>query len=371
MLTITLTLALVAAAAPQGAGNDGAPVADPVKVSGAIEKGVEFVKRTPPEQVGAEKELMLLALLHAGVSRRDPYLTALLGKVLAAPLERTYNVSLQAMFLEDLERVRYQGRILQCAQFLVDNQTAQGIWGYGTPTLAAAEPYKSTDVATADPKARELGEEAPGSRKKPPVRVRLTVKRTRTAPYGADNSNSQYALLGLRACHDAGVDGPREVLVLARKWFREQQEQPEGAGGAGWTYGEHAGKPAWGSMTAGAAGSLAICGFLLGEGWKDDRALQRGTEWLASHFSVAENPGFPQNGQHYYYLYALERAGILCQAEKLGKRSWYAEGAKFLLDAQRPEGSWNANVVDTCFAILFLRRSTYPLVETRDRYISR
>ena len=75
--------------------------------------------------------------------------------------------------------------------------------------------------------------------------------------------------------------------------------------------------------------------------------------------------------QHFYYLYALERAGILYGTEHFGGRAWYAEGAKFLLETQKPDGSWResdyAGVApetwDTCFAILFLRRATKPLID--------
>ena len=49
------------------------------------------------------------------------------------PLEWTYDVSLQAMILEEIDRVKYQARIAQCAQFLVDNQCPNGQWSYGEP----------------------------------------------------------------------------------------------------------------------------------------------------------------------------------------------------------------------------------------------
>jgi len=71
---------------------------------------------------------------------------------------------------------------------------------------------------------------------------------------------------------------------------------------------------------------------------------------------------------HYYYLYGLERAGILYGTETFGSHEWYPEGAEFLLANQRADGAWiskdnaYANAVwDTCFAILFLRRATRPL----------
>src|SRR5204863_10140705 len=76
--------------------------------------------------------LVCLALAHAGVPETDPFFAKLLEGVLAARLQRTYIVSLQAVLLEKLDRVRYQGCLHQCAQFLVDNQCVNGQWSYGS-----------------------------------------------------------------------------------------------------------------------------------------------------------------------------------------------------------------------------------------------
>jgi hypothetical protein len=122
-------------------------------------------------------------------------------------------------------------------------------------------------------------------------------------------------------------------------------------------------------MTAGAVGALAIYDTLLGEDWRKDAGVASGLSWLARNFSVTGNPGPPSEEWakndtkwcHYYYLYALERAGVLCRTEWFGRRGWYAEGANVLLASQGKDGSWNGNPTDTCFAILFLKRVTRPL----------
>ena len=84
--------------------------------------------------------------------------------------------------------------------------------------------------------------------------------------------------------------------------------------------------------------------------------------------SCPDAPGAP-NAFLYYYLYAVERLGMLYDTGKIGGHLWYPEGAKVLLDAQKPDGSWDASLPktptwDTCFAILFLKRATRPLVAT-------
>jgi hypothetical protein len=80
----------------------------------------------------------------------------------------------------------------------------------------------------------------------------------------------------------------------------------------------------------------------------------------------------------YYALYAMERAGRLYGTEFFGEHLWYAEGAKQLLASQNadgswgekpPEKSWSTPTWDTCFAILFLRRATAPLVPSVDKFI--
>jgi hypothetical protein len=69
------------------------------------------------------------------------------------------------------------------------------------------------------------------------------------------------------------------------------------------------------------------------------------------------------------FTYSLERTGVLYGTEAFGPHEWYPEGATLLLKAQGANGSWQHKdrvVWDTCFAILFLRRATRPLVESVD-----
>ncbi len=72
----------------------------------------------------------------------------------------------------------------------------------------------------------------------------------------------------------------------------------------------------------------------------------------------------------YYYLYSLERAMIVAGVETLGGHDWHHEGAAILLSRQQADGRWEgpqaAPVIDTAFALLFLKRATVP-VETGDR----
>jgi hypothetical protein len=62
----------------------------------------------------------------------------------------------------------------------------------------------------------------------------------------------------------------------------------------------------------------------------------------------------------YYFLWSLERVGVLFGTEKIGQVEWYPWGVRRLLPAQRADGSWSGNygeVICTSFALLFLCRA--------------
>ncbi len=101
---------------------------------------------------------------------------------------------------------------------------------------------------------------------------------------------------------------------------------------------------------------------------KRDASVYDGFAWLAKNFTVDENPGHPGGGWHYYFLYGMERAGMLTGTINIGKYDWYREGGEKLLGAEKG-GSWSSGKGDgpigsTCFALLFLGRATVPLAAT-------
>ena len=101
--------------------------------------------------------------------------------------------------------------------------------------------------------------------------------------------------------------------------------------------------------------------------------LERSLQWMGEHFRVDMNPNHRIGGWKLYYLYALERAGILTETPLLGNKDWYLDGARVLLAAQDKNGSWNKDssgenaTWQTCFAILFLKKATRPLIASVDR----
>ena len=405
---------------------------DQIKVDMAIEKGIKYLKANNASHLGAKdhvgrkmsnRELVLFTYVHADVPTTDPDFKTLFDDMIKDKLEATYCVALQAMVLEEVQRVEWQKRILMCAKFLVDNQGPQGYWSYGSPSIyvedVAYEVPKRKDVAsgggTKDGGPREFNlPTTNGPKSKPVVKNKVKVKKDRDGE-GHDNSNTQYAALGMRACYDSGIIIEDKVIDLAMKWLRDCQKKvqgPEeelieggvngpdkpgakpgvasGGGGAtvagpsmvqkrampqGWCYSDHAEHEAYGSMTAGAIGSLAIWDYikdnddgLKKRSWKSDKDVHEGLQWLAKNFSVTFNPGPYEHAkmekdsknQYLYYMYALERAGMIYGTEVMGAHKWYPEGAKVLIETQGANGAWGSTV-DTCFAILFLKRATRAL----------
>ena len=221
---------------------------------------------------------------------------------------------------------------------------------------------------------------------------------------GFDNSNTQYALLGLWSAQLCGVEVPDKVwLGAAHHWLKEQQsvkgrdldlqltsyrdherlERGEAVTQAqrrvqpaGWGY-EGDGRPAYGSMTAAGVAALTLCEHVLEQRRASaallrriDGAIRDGFGWLAVHFSLRCNPGFAQqwHNRRYYYLYGVERACEFSRVALLQGRDWYYEGAMLLLAWQAKSGEFTGDVhshtggIDnTAFALLFLKKAALPV----------
>jgi hypothetical protein len=389
-----------------GVPQDGPPDIDfQFKVDQAIKKGIASLKgsdvgKGDKHHYKNGNSLILLTYAHAGVKESDPHFEKLLKEALESELEATYGVCLTAMALEEINRVKYQWRIHQCAQFLVDNISSDGQARYGQPTdlghIPVGTPTGRKNVKTAGGKKKEA-EGGPrldkyGLRIKPKVLRRIPVKQRRQVKSEYDHSNMQYVALGLRACHDAGIVFDPKLINACRNWWIQQQKNAKGpeeilmvdgpqrpsyrgrkgtmaenvmrlkAKARGWTY--KGGREVRGSMTVGAVGALCIYDYMMRKDWRQNQAVLDGLQWVAKNFEVKGNPiqgQKPTSKWHYYYLYGLERAGMLFGTETIGTHKWYREGAEYLLASQQGKG-WNGTV-NTCFAILFLRRATRHLVD--------
>ncbi|MFH1227271.1 MAG: hypothetical protein V1701_05135 [Planctomycetota bacterium] len=298
-------------------------------------------------------ELVFYTLVKSGqeipASVKESFLKELFNK----NLKKTYHTALLAMTLCYLDKDKYRDRIIQCAQFLLANQSGAGNWTYGAAVPSTGTTPGSTDKGVTtpgiDPKSGEVS---------PTNEAGLTAKTKFRIPprrkdKDFDNSNTQYALLGLHACAEAGLEIPKEAWQDAEKHLLRTQ-----AADGGWCY--SASGTSYGSMTVGGLGGLAICKHYLGREVDNNSNIKKAVGWLANNFTVVKNPCTTDSSWDYYYLYGLERVGALVGRDAFGGFKWYPLGALYLISKQQKDGSWmNGN--DTCFAILFLCRATKPL----------
>jgi hypothetical protein len=332
---------------PKGSG---IPAAE---VDQAIHKGLGWLKGVPPKsgvptsRSEDTNELVLYTLLYGGLPAADPVLAEYLKHVVDREPDRVYNAALGAMALGKLDRAGYQWKLLQQAQFLLDNQCENGQWAYGSPVEPGRAPgdwvtWKGTPYGAKYPPNYK-----PGTSKSSGRKIAI-LQRARVTKVG-DNSNAQYAALGLRACAEADLLLDPRCLQDALRWWEGDQEKD---GSWGYSRGEDDSGRA--TMTAGGAGSVVIYRWLLHKSWAEEPHVKRAAEWLDANVS-GKLPKW-----HIYYLYGLERVGMLYGTDRIGSHDWYDEGAAWLIKNQASNGSWR-NVADTCFAILFLKRATAPL----------
>jgi beta-lactamase regulating signal transducer with metallopeptidase domain len=257
--------------------------------------------RPPVYRVGVTS-LALLALLHCGMTRENVVIAKGLEFLRQSPdTLNTYELSLRIAVLaaandpQDKERLSTLTKSLDYSQFASGEHS--GMWNYGG---------------------------GPGGR-------------------GAeDNSNTQFAILGLHAASAVGAKVRRDTWQRTLDHFLKHENQD-----GGWGYQNSS--PSTGSMTCAAIASLVICEQeLVGKqpGRKEAEphaAIQRGVEWLGKYYRVGINPGGNNNWLS-YYLYGVARAGRLSGRRLLGRHDWYRDTATYLMEGQSArDGSWTSN----------------------------
>lgn len=226
--------------------------------------------------------------------------------------------------------------------------------------------------------------------------------------FNEDVSQTQVALLGLKAAARLGFTIEKTTFLSALNYILTQQEKDgpvmrrtiqsgNPAAGTkkeptfgireatihGWAYvaasKEVSESIATGSMTAAGICSLIICKsellhqplFTKPLQEQTEKSINDGLAWMETHYTVTTNPGGTSTDWgYYYYLYGLERVGRLGNTMVIGSHNWYLEGSELLLKKQHPEGCWmagrwweeGADVIDTSFALLFLKQATKPVL---------
>jgi len=359
-IAVVLSLAVGLALVPRPA----RAAVTPEQVRNAIRDGVTFLRgkqaangswpsnydRSPRSKSGGTA-LITLALLTAGQKPADPTVARALAYLRGIQPQGTYTIGLHAMVFANAEPARDMQRLKSLVAWLEKAQVKKdgnsGMWGYSQQ----------------------------GS--------------------GGDNSNTQYALLGLKEAAEAGV----QVSPAVWKRSREHFLRSRGSDGS-WAYRPVRGRGGTGSMTVAGLASLLICGSQLHVGkkkidfrtgritncgvYEQELPVAKAIEWIGKNFSVRGNPMATRVGRgpgavqanrswHYYYLYGLERAGRISAQRFFGRHDWYREGAEYLLGQQRPDGSWVGGslpdpALTTSFALLFLAKGRWPVLVNKIKW---
>jgi hypothetical protein len=92
-------------------------------------------------------------------------------------------------------------------------------------------------------------------------------------------------------------------------------------------------------------------------------SLNLGNKWLEENYKIDVQV------YKYYHLYALERYHSFrefVEQREAEQAQWYDDGARYLMQKQDPDGSFRGDheiIPDTCFALLFLLRSSKKVLD--------
>jgi RNA polymerase sigma factor (sigma-70 family) len=251
-----------------------------------------------------------------------------------------------------------------------------------TQVFAAARPERDRALIAANVDWLERAQIKPGDLESTPGAWTYSIA-VQPGRLG-DNSNSQFALLGLFAASEAGVPVSPSVWESAHAYWARTQK----ADGS-WAYTRNS-AISTASMTCAGVSSLIISGIRRAEGEETltdnviqncgrvarDRNLQAGIYWLTSHFRVDQNFGGGEQWRLYYFD-GLERAGRLAGIRFFGQHDWYRSGAlELVLEQNKPGGFWQGalfeqnKVLATSFALLFLANGRTPVLINKLRHSS-
>ena len=297
-----------------------------------------------------EVALAGLALVQTGLKPSDPLLEGIWRALRdAKPKDiagsETYTLALSMMFVDGMmhakepwpvpERKKEVSDWIQKTAGTLAGGCDGGAWTYGRDYTVAGAPGGYT-VSGGDP----IGSEA--------------LKKAAVPGKDYDYSNTQYALMGLKAAALCGAKVDEGVWRLVLQRFLLGQEPKGKARGWGYGKGEVSPRP---TMTAAGLAALLVSRsesrLTPPERAVVEEGIRDGLAWFQEHWP----PFTPGNG---YLLYGLERLGVLGNLPKLGEHDWYAEGSRFLLGTQSADGSWGQGLgsTETSFALLFLCRGT-------------
>ncbi|MHB1424746.1 MAG: prenyltransferase/squalene oxidase repeat-containing protein [Gemmataceae bacterium] len=235
-----------------------------------------------------------------------------------------------------------------------------------------ADPALPGDRRRLSKRALQAADKLPESLRKTPA-LRAADLLRNPPDFGdsrTDNSNTQFAILGLLTAENYDVPMERAMALLDWRFRNSMTVQ------GGWNYLGH--YPTLPAMTAAGLMGLALKhGLLLpnrrGRGRNvlvhDDEIIHRGfltlTGLLENYFAGFVFNQTPLDKLDLYCLWTIERVAVLYNVRELGDLDWYSAAVQLLLPLQGEDGSWSPKgshcleepSVSSSFALLFLKRS--------------
>lgn len=392
--------------------------ATPKEIDQAIKAGTAalkafYTKGAAPGAAGAavgvgQTCLTGLALLEAGVPVNDPVVQTITERIRNASYDQTntYHIALCLMYLDRYGDPADAARIQILAVRLLVGQTPSGGWTYtccGAPSGEDAKwlrGLKHTDIPAGKlhPDIEKYGQA-------------LAAARPGGANGGDDNSNTQFGVLAVWMARKHGVP-VENALELIEKRFVGTQDTRSG----NWAYSGPGGGVAIqfgnGSPSMYCAGLLGMATAVArreekrkGENPKPkpkvdpekpndpfynppaaapvakkeepkpndirDITVQRAFaglgltvgDYIRSGKGLLLAQGATAGHGHgdLYFLWSLERVGVIYGIDKIGGFDWYDIGSTALVRTQGNDGAWTISAygteVNTSFAVLFLCRS--------------
>jgi predicted Zn finger-like uncharacterized protein len=382
-----------------------------VQVNQTVARGLAFLRAaqnadgtwtgandTLPNYPAGMTALAGLTLLECGAKKDDPDVAKVADYLRGREqspnnkIGNTYEISLAILFFDRLGDPKDKDLIPRLGLRLVAGQNPSGGWTYTCPVLADADSVllarlldQSKGLFSADPATSKLRLEPvdpaklrlDGGAAVPATLAGLAVWQCDTDPapqWVSDNSNTQFAVLGLWAAKTRGVPVQRSLALLVARFHKAQNAD------GSWGYGVSGPQPGTPSMTCAGLLGLAVGQGLVNEARGKgkpaprpahaDPAIKKGLAYLARQIDNPHKPwqndsGAPQ--ADLYFTWSVERVGVIFGLPSIGGKDWYGWGAEKLVANQKingDQGNWLAGgyfaqhpVVNTCFALLFLKQA--------------
>ncbi|GIX04851.1 MAG: hypothetical protein KatS3mg114_0720 [Planctomycetaceae bacterium] len=322
------------------------------QIEAARHKGIEFLKSQQlregnweyPNYTTGITALCTLALVENGLALNDPVVDKGYRyiKKQAAEVKNTYEIALSILLLARLGDRQDRTLIRNLGARLLAGQNKGGGWSYNCPVVDLASLGDPKRVARRD----GLG----------------------------DNSCTQFAVLGLWVASRYGLPIDAAMVDVAQRFIEGQLED------GGWSYQPpHMPNPSNEShvktrntMTCAGLFCLTVAraakirqqlreqGGAVRDRSSEKQTLLADPTYAKGFERVGQFARGISTGSSKYFLWSVERLGVLLGLEKIGNTDWFATGAEALVKTQRADGSWSEGkdaLSDTSFAILFLRKA--------------